>query len=324
MPTQSSVSVVMSAYCDAQGLLSTVESVFQQCHEASNADLLLELIIVDDGAEQAVKDALLELQNQHAEIVVINQENAGLTKALIAACAVAKHDYIARIDVGDRMLHKRLRKQIDYLDEHADVVVVATWANNVSVEGYPLYQVKHTNEEIKASLQPLKLSSELAKNFVSPPHFTTMFRKQVYQLVEGYRPEFYFTQDFDLWLRMSEHGTIRVINDALTESMFSANSLSGANNQAQQDLSQLAWESAVLRRQGKSDLDVLSKAALIRPKLSAITTSAKQSKSLYFIAKCLLNQRHFGAKTYFCRALKKRPFFMRAWFGLVQSFFINR
>ena len=321
---QSSVSIVMSAYCDSQGLLSTVESIFQQRNEASNTDLLLELIIVDDGAEQSVKETLRDLQNQHAELLVISQENMGLTKSLITACDIAKYDYIARVDVGDRMLATRLRKQIDFLDNHSDVVALATWANTVTPEGYPLYHVRHSDKEVQTSLQPLKLDSLLVAEYASPPHFTMMFRKQTYQLAEGYRPEFYFTQDFDLWLRMSEHGVIRVLQEALTESTLSANSLSGANNQAQQELSQLAWESAVLRRQGESDVAVLKKATLIRPKSTAITSDIKQSKSLYFIAKCLLDQGHFGAKIYFWRTLKKQPLLIKAWLGFVQSLFVNR
>lgn len=322
MSKHASVSVVMSAYCDAQGLRSTIKSVFQQLNENSNTGLQLELILVDDGAEQSVKDAIIELQKQHAEIVAISQENAGLTKALIAACDIAKYEYIARIDVGDRMLTTRLRKQLDYLNADPGVVGVATWANNVTFEGYPLYQVSHTNEQIQTSLQPSQLNPELAEDFTSPPHFTMMFRKSVYQAVEGYRSEFYFAQDFDLWLRMSEHGTIRVIAEALTESMISANSLSGANNPAQKRLSDLAWQSAVLRRQSQSDIEILKKAKLVRPKPTRVVTPTKQFKSLYFIAKCLIDQRHFGAKQYFWQALKKQPFSMKTWLLFFRSLLV--
>jgi len=323
MSKLSSISVVISAYCDEQGLRLTVQSIFRQLEEKGNADLLLEIIIVEDGAEQAVKDTLLELQRLHSEIIVINQDNMGLTKALITACELAKYDYIARVDVGDCMLATRLRKQIDYLQTNLDVVGVATRANIVTSEGYSLYQVNHTNQEIEASLQPKKLSTVIAKNFTSPQHYTMLFRKSAYDRVGGYRPEFYFAQDVDLWLRMSEHGDIRIIEEQLTSSTFSENSLSSANNRTQQNLRDLAWQAAVLRRQGQSDHEILQKAMLIRPKSSEVITQSAQSKSLYFIAKCLLDQGHFGAKQYFWEALKKQPFSVKYWLGFMQSLLVN-
>lgn len=322
MSMSSSVSVVISAYCDGQALRLTVKSIFQQLDEKCNADLLLEVIIVDDGANQSVKNALIDLQKQYAEIVVISQNNTGLTQALIVACHATKYETIARIDVGDVMLRGRLRKQLNYLQANANAVGVATWANIVTIEGYPLYQVRHTDQEIQQSLKPRKLNSTIADDFTSPQHYTMTFRKSVYHHVGGYRPEFYFAQDVDLWLRMSEHGEIKVIEESLMSSVVTANSLSGANNEVQQNLSKLAWQATILRRRGHSEGDILSKVKLIRPTPSAVITRMAQAKSLYFIAKCLLDQDHFGAKQYFWRALKKRPLAAKNWLGFIRSLLI--
>jgi len=294
---QNSVSVVISAYRDGDSLIATVDSVFKQLDELENKDLILEVIIVDDGADQSVKEALSLINERYSkyELVLLSQKNKGLTKALQLGCQSAKHAYISRIDVGDIMLPTRLRQQIDYLNNDSSAVAVATWVNIVTKEGYPIYQVKHTDEEVRNSLT-INSENNALENFSSPQHYTMMMRKQEFEKVGGYREEFYYAQDVDLWFRLRELGLIRVIEKVLTD-----------------------------------EIGLLAQAKIIRPKQNdevGVKVLKKHDKlarfkSLYFIAKCLLDNKHSGARKYFIKALQQNSLSLKAMLGLLRSLLIK-
>ena len=312
-PTKPAVSVVMSVFKDAVAVVQTIESVLAQLAEPVNATLTLEFVIVDDGADDDVKAALQYAQQQHPEIVLHHQNNQGLTKALIAGCELAQHPCIARIDAGDVMLPGRLAKQLLYLQQNADVAAVSSWTRYRTREGQYLYDVKSSQADIHASmaLQP-------AEAYASPLHFTIMFRRELYQQVGAYRAQFYFAQDFDLWLRLSELGRIDVLEMFLTESEFTENAISGAFNAEQVRLLDLAVQSARLRRQGQDDAHILEQVASIRPRKIIIGT-AEKARALYFIGSCLLQQNPALAQHYFRRSIQQRAGFVWSWLGWLRA-----
>ena len=55
-----------------------------------------------------------------------------------------------------------------------------------------------------------------------------MFRKSVYEQVGGYRPEFYFGQDADLWLRMAEVSQLAYVPSVRYICRLRTDSISGA------------------------------------------------------------------------------------------------
>lgn len=310
------VSVVMSVYQDAVATVNTIHSVFAQFKEAVNQTIAFEFIIIDDGAEQAVKQELTHLATHYPNLIIHSQANQGLTQALITGCELAQYAYIARIDAGDLMVEGRLAKQINILDIHPERVLVSTWTRYQTREGYFLYEVKDSSAAINQSL-----ALEPQASYVSPQHFTVMFRKQIYDAVGGYRANFYFAQDFDLWLRLVEHGQAYVIPESLTISEYTVNAISGAYSQEQAELLQLAVESARLRRLGKADTSILQRVRQIRPKKQANSANAR-AKSLYFIAACLLkNHQNHAARNYFIRCIKISPFKLMAYIGFIRSFF---
>ncbi len=313
---QYSISVVLAVYQGADAVRKTVNSIINQAcgsADASNCVLELDIVIVDDGADHSCKNVLSDLMSNNECINVITQDNQGLTKALIVGCEAARFDLIARIDVGDEMLPGRLVRQAEYLDSHQGVGVVASWTHIVTEEGDKLYDVSDSNDIVQRTLSLDELESARA-----PQHYTTMFNKELYQKVGGYRSQFYFAQDMDLWLRLYEVADVVVMEDYLTSSVFSANAISGTYNKQQDELMHLAMQSAKLRRAGKSDETVLLQAEQIRPIKMAGTDG--QFNTLYFIAKCLLPHKPDSARRYFWRALGKKPMSIKAGFGLLQAY----
>src|SRR5207247_916195 len=81
----------------------------------------------------------------------------------------------------------------------------------------------------------------------------------------GYRPEFYYAQDFDLWLRLSDLGTLAFLPECFYEARFNEGCISSLNRHQQVELAMLAMESSALRKRGGNDSEVLRKAQQIRP-----------------------------------------------------------
>ena len=90
-----SVSVIMSVYNGANHLVKSVESILVQ----EGVDF--EFIIVNDGSTDESGEILEAFARRDNRIRVIEQENTGLTKALIRGCKEARGKYIARQDVDD-------------------------------------------------------------------------------------------------------------------------------------------------------------------------------------------------------------------------------
>jgi len=304
-------------------LLATVESVLSQLQEPEIQDLKLEVIVVDDtGIAEGSLSANGSSLAKGSYLAEDSHLPNGFSESNLNVEQVLK-GFEESSDPVTVLRQPANGGLTSFLDANTQVVAVASWADVVTKEGFPLYEVKHSDSAIQQAFSlPVKEEAHLA----SPQHYTMMFRRSAYEQAGGYRSEFYYAQDVDLWLRIAEFGEIRVIEQLLTKAVFSATSISGSKNQSQQALSDLSWQATLARQQSQSEQPYLAEAELIRPKALAannkINTVDKTArfKSLYFIAKCLQDKQHWGARQYFVKALQQKPFSLKALLGFARSF----
>src|ERR1700750_1417633 len=109
MSNNPDISVVMSVYNGASQLGTTIDSVLNQ--EGAS----FEFVIVNDGSTDEVPQILETYARRDARVKVINQENQGITRGLIAGCAAAKGTYIARQDAGDISMPGRLARELHFI-----------------------------------------------------------------------------------------------------------------------------------------------------------------------------------------------------------------
>jgi hypothetical protein len=84
-------------------------------------------------------------------------------------------------------------------------------------------------------------------------HPTVMMRKNVITGLGGYRPEFDATEDYDLWLRVSEVSGLANLPDVLTYYRLHGNQVTSLRRQRQAKLAELAQALARWRRAGQPD-----------------------------------------------------------------------
>lgn len=182
------ISVVMSAYNAEKYLREAMDSILAQTYGD------FELIVIDDKSTDATGQILKEYAQRDPRVVVLeNQENMGLTKSLNKGLAVAKGEYIARMDADDISVPDRFAKQVDFLDSHPDYSFVSCIGRYIDEDGKEeqLRLFPETNEEICAMMP--KVDAVM--------HPGVMFRKADIAAIGDYCEDFRVVQDYDLWFR---------------------------------------------------------------------------------------------------------------------------
>ncbi|HXM47357.1 MAG TPA: glycosyltransferase [Pyrinomonadaceae bacterium] len=306
------ISVVMSVYNGAKYLRETLNSVLSQ------RAVSIELIVVNDGST----DESGQLLDQHAEdeprLRVIHQQNRGLTKALISGCEAARGSYIARQDVGDCSQSNRLFLQRRALNADPSVVFVSSWTEFRGPGGEFLYVAKGNG----LAGQPIRIISDgEVHGVIDGPtsHPSVMFRKDAYLRAGGYRAEFYYGQDWDLWYRLAEVGKFQMIESALYMARIMPNSISMEDKVRQEKISRLSRAALHQRLQQLAEQPMLHAASKIRPVSSAVESRRRRAQALYFIGECLRRNGDHRAPHYFKESVRDSPLFVKSWLRLLQA-----
>lgn len=288
------LSVVMSVFNGASRLAPTLDSILGQ----SEPDF--ELIVVDDGSTDATPAILAAVSDPRLR--VITQSNTGLTRALIRGCGEARADVIARHDAGDRSHPDRFRRQLDLLDADAGLVLVSCGTSYHAPRGERLYVVRADGGDVRRSL--LADSVDAIRGLTH--HGSAMFRRNAYLAAGGYRPQFHFAQDLDLWVRLARLGGIGFVDDVLYEARVDVDAISSTHRPEQVELARIAL---AIRDDPSRATELLAQAALIGPTRRR-KTRRDLAKAFYFIASCLRREgdrrwRHYAGEA--VRALIAGP-----------------
>ena len=306
------VSVVMSVYNGASDLAVTMDSILSQ------EGVEFEFIVVNDGSSDRSGAILNEYAQRDDRLHVIHQENTGLTRALIRGCSLARGEFIARQDAGDVSLPSRLQSQGALLRNYQDCVLVSCWTDVVGPKGEFLYTLRGTG----AASSPINILSPRAQwGVIDGPtsHPSAMFRARQYFQCGGYRSEFYYGQDWDLWYRLASLGTFCMLQQTFCLCRVTSGSLSSSWNREQKRFAQVSRNAMLMRERGISDEPLLAEARQMHALLKRRMTRQDKAKADYFIGKCLLDNGNEAAFEYLRSAIKQDPLHLRAWLGLARS-----
>lgn len=193
------VSVLMSAYNAWPYLPEAVESVLTQ----SMGDF--EFIIIDDGSTDEGAVYLDSIKDPRVK--VIHQENKGLGKALNKWLHSCKGEFIMRVDADDRCSSRRMEKQVEYLRDNKDVILVGTQIRFIA------------DNNVLPDISRLPISDEaivrgMMKGWHTMCHPTIMFRKSLLDHMEGYVVAG-VGEDWAFILDASAHGRLANLSEEL-------------------------------------------------------------------------------------------------------------
>jgi len=203
MSAHPKISVVMSAYNSEDYVGEAIDSILNQ----SFGDF--EFVIINDGSTDRTPDILSEYQKTDHRIKVVNQENLGLTRSLNRGVKLAAGEYIARQDADDISEPNRLQKQLSFMEAHLNVAVVGCLSYVFNDDG-----IVRAGEAPKFRLSNAGIKRYLAKKNLFT-HGSAMIRKSALAQTGLYREFFRHAQDYDLWLRLSEHSDLAILPEHL-------------------------------------------------------------------------------------------------------------
>ena len=174
------LSIIVPVYNVEKYIRACIKSIYKQGLDEE----CFEVIIVNDGTPDRSMEVITDIISQHSNIVVINQENQGLSVARNNGIAAAKGEYILIPDSDDLLIENSLKPLLEKALETKVDLVVADF-------------LTMTDEEIDDFNK---------KEFKQPePHFKKIVGEQIYlELLNPrqcfvwrtlYRREFLVTED---------------------------------------------------------------------------------------------------------------------------------
>lgn len=195
--TTPTVSIVMPVHNALPFLDEAIESILgQTCVD-------FEFIILDDASTDGSADRLAEWAERDPRIRLIHAEyNLGPALSSQRVASEASAPIVARMDADDIAHPERLSEQLNILQQHPEVGLVAS-----------LYEVIDPHGRLLRHAEPWRLVRHSV--FAPFAHGTIMYRRALSEKIGGYRAECEFWEDHDFVSRMSTVADVMVIPHAL-------------------------------------------------------------------------------------------------------------
>jgi glycosyltransferase involved in cell wall biosynthesis len=190
-----SVSIIIVTYNREKLLIKAIDSVLNQKFSD------FELIIIDDfstdNTEDAVKKYLADKKVKYIKIA----KSKFISQVRNSAWPYVSGKYVAVLDSDDVWFDEnKLSKQVEFLDNNPEVVLVGSGAILIDSEG----------REIETVNKPER-DSDIRKDFFSKNpffHSSVLYRYDAIKQVGGYDTTIRFGEDLDLWLRLGKVGQL--------------------------------------------------------------------------------------------------------------------
>jgi hypothetical protein len=241
------VSVVMVVCNVDRFLAEAIESILGQTFRE------FEFIIVDFGSTDKSKEIVSRYAAKDARVRLHEIPLCGLGEARNAACFLARGKYIAIMDADDVSITERLMWEVEFLEKHPEVGVVGGAVDWIDASGACV-----TNSAVPpgVTLSRPEGNRELQLALLKDCPIwqpSVLMRREAFVLVGGYRPAFAPTEDYDLWLRISEHFEMANLKQVVLNYRIHPHQVS-VRRRKQQTLGTLAaLASAAARRSGNPD-----------------------------------------------------------------------
>ena len=231
----SGISVLTTAYNAGKYLQPAVESILSQTFTD------FEYIIVNDGSTDSTAAYLDSVKDPRLK--VFHEPNRGTAGATNFGLQFCKRKYVFRMDADDISLPTRAEKQYQFMESNPDVSLVGTQVQMIGDESIGM--------EIALPLDHDRIVHALMNLNHGMCHGSCMFRNELIQRIGGYWDEHHTYDDWDMFLRISEHGALANLPEVLYHYRLLPTSLVGSNLLEMRTYYQYAVDRALRRKEGR-------------------------------------------------------------------------
>ncbi|MBQ1548060.1 MAG: glycosyltransferase [Lachnospiraceae bacterium] len=208
------VSICIPTYNNEKTIADTLDSVWNQKFSP------IEIIVCDDCSKDNTWDVLQEYKNTHPDTkkrrlkLLKNPENLGMAGNWNRCLSLCSGEYIKLLCADDILREDCLKKEINILEHHKDAVLVSSDTVFIDEEEnekgmyhrYPRGGMIHGKEAV--------LFSIYTRDFLGAPLANT-FRREAYEFIGGFDPDFSYIIDYDFFIRMYCHGMVYILHEPL-------------------------------------------------------------------------------------------------------------
>jgi glycosyltransferase involved in cell wall biosynthesis len=247
-------SVLLPVYNAGEWLRGAVDSILGQ----DEPDF--EFLIIEDCSTDGSADVVKSLAAQDERIrPIFHQRNEGLAATLNEGLREARSEFVARMDQDDVALPNRLSTQIRFLSTRPQVAVAGSFV-------YHMGRTPGWDRLVRLPVEHAEIAATLPKHNCLY-HPSVMLRRSAILKLDGYRPEFRNSEDYDLWLRASLDYQLANIPVPLLRYRFSCNGMTLGKKWEQALYAQMAivshlhpeWSIDQVREQATLELNRLGK-----------------------------------------------------------------
>jgi GT2 family glycosyltransferase len=189
------VSIILSCLNSQTWLAEAVNSVLSQ------SERNFEFIIIDDGSTDGSRTLIEQFALADSRILPLFKAHSGLADSLNQGLQMARAPWIARLDADDLCAPDRLTRQLESVRQSDDVVLCGTGFVTIDAAG----MMRRVHRYPKGHAALLRRLRGVRPFF---PHSSALFARQAALELGGYNPFFVKSQDWDFWLRLSQHGRV--------------------------------------------------------------------------------------------------------------------
>lgn len=200
------ISVIIPAYNSEATIEASLRSVFAQ----TLTDF--EVIVVDDASSDRTADAVESFSDPRLSLIRSPENRRPATSRNIGA-KQARGRYFTFIDADDLWTSDKLQAQYDALEANPDTAVAYSWTDYIDAEGNWLRSGSYLNIQESAVLS-LGLSADATMGVDALSHLllgdvlengsNALIRRDAFERVGGFDPEFVVAHDWDLFLRLAD------------------------------------------------------------------------------------------------------------------------
>lgn len=191
-----------------------------------NKGVNLDVVLVADVPMFPMVPLLESKYSLQHNLRIVKNNGKGIVSARNTGLHFARFEYVASLDSDDLAHENRFFLQARYLDAETECIAVGSAVHYICPHDTLLGIRRYSRRASSKSATRFPLLPKVAAPAV-------MFRRSAVLAAGGYRPNFEYSEDHDLWTRLSIHGTIHNLEGALTSYRIHAKQVSKVHSAEQ-------------------------------------------------------------------------------------------